>query len=158
MLVLHVFGLWEWTGVHGLMGQTQTAGHQLMIMTMDSFSLSVPRFQPDLYRPGRLHPALQLQAHWYGGDPLVQAADPGPQLLLQQGPVWSPEQTLQWKNLSVQLTHPSRKRLPAPPQGEGPGQGQVQVLHQHTEGQPGGLHQPGGQRSVTSACLVMYVI
>lgn len=90
---------------------------------------------------------MQLQTHRHCGDPLVQAADPRPQLLLQQGSVWTPEQALQRKDLPVQLPHPSWQCLPAPQEGQSSRQGQIQVLHEHAEGQPGDLCQPGGQRS-----------
>ena len=109
---------------------------------------SYTRYQRHLSHPRRLHPALQLPTHQHRGDPLVQAANPSAQLLLQQGPVWTPEQTLQRKDLLVQLAHPSWQCLPAAQEGQSSRQGQVQMLHEHTEGKPGDLHQPGGQRSV----------
>lgn len=99
-----------------------------------------------MYRPRGLHPALQLQTHQHCGDPLVQAADPSTQLLLPQRPVWTAEQALQWENITVQHPHPSGQRLPASEEGQSSGQGQVQVLHEHTEGQPGNVCQPGAKR------------
>lgn len=112
--------------------------------------------QRHLYHPGRLHPALQLQTHRDRGDPLVQAADPCSQLLLQQGPVRTPEQALQREDVLVQLAHSSRQCIPAPQEGQSAGQGPVQVLHQHAKRQSGNVRQPGGERSarITNLCFL----
>lgn len=125
---------------------TNMSKTQLQYCDTALFSSGLIRRECHLHRPRGLHPALQLQTHQHRGDPLVQAADPSTQLLLPQRPVRTAEQALQWEDILVQPPHPSGQRLPASEEGQSSGQGQVQVLHEHAEGQPGNVCQPGAKR------------